>query len=735
MKSKKAIVKIIGMTCATCALNNEKELLKKKGILSANVNFAAKKAFIDYDADVLSEEDVKRVIIDNGYGVANEKAHEKMRHVAHLQNGAHEHSSDDFKKIWKAFLWSAILSLPLFFDMFVKIESSIEIASIDLIMWLHLVLATIVVFFFGWRFHRMAFHQAKRGRANMDTLVSMGTLVAYFFSIWAMFSGKDTFFETAVLIITLILLGKYFEAKSTGQAGEAIRELMELEVKKARRLEEDGEKEVNIYEIKVGDILIVKPGEKIPLDGIIVKGDSSVDESMLTGESLPVAKKIYSYVYGATLNQDSPLQIKVLETGDRTVLAQIIKTVEEAQGSKAPIQRLADKISGIFVPTVIFLALLSFSGWYLYSVDLSRSIINAVSVLVISCPCALGLATPAAIMVGTGRGSRSGILFKKGESFEKVKDISLIAFDKTGTLTEGKPQVEKIISNPVYKFEAQNILKIAASLTKISTHPFSKAVSEFAKEEKANPTEIEDAREIKGKGISAECIKHKTRLLVGNERLMRENNLSIDWFKDTEDKAASNSGSALFVAHGFQVVGAIILSDRLRKEAKKVVEELRTMGMKIALITGDNISTANKIGQEIKIEKIFAGILPNEKALEIKKLQEKGEKIMFVGDGINDAPSLVQADLGIAMGTGSDIAKEAGQIILIQNNLEKVVEAIKISRLTYQTIRQNLFWAFFYNIIAIPLAAFGFLNPVIAAAAMSLSSVSVVLNSLRINGK
>ncbi len=734
MDPKKISIKISGMSCASCAINNEKELLKKKGILNANVNFATKKATASYDADVLSREDVKKIIRDNGYQIVEHETH-GAKHEMTKTGDEHKHGNGDIRKNWLAFLGSAVLSAPLLSGMFFKIETGVLIMKIDLIMWLYLFFATAVVFWFGWRFHRMAFMQAKKMRANMDTLISLGTLAAYFYSLWAIFSARVGYLESAALIVTLILLGKYFEAKSTGQAGEAMRKLMELGVKKAWLSINGEEKEVNIYEIRVGDIIIVRPGEKIPLDGIVVEGESSIDESMLTGESLPVEKKKFSSVFGATLNQDGVLKIKVLHIGGDTVLAQIIMTVEEAQGSKAPIQKLADKISGIFVPSIILIALLTFSGWFLFSHNFAAAMINAVAVLVIACPCALGLATPTAIMAGTGRGSRSGILFKTGESFERTKDITTVVFDKTGTLTKGKPEAQKIISNPEHKFTEDKILKIAASLAKNSDHPLSKAIIKYVEGENIKLAGLEKIKEIRGKGIVANCVEHKTALLLGNTKLLEENDLETDWARVILGDDKLGTGTRLFVAHGHQVIGAIVVADEIRDESKKVIGELKDMGLEITMISGDNQKTAEAVAQELGIEKVLAEVLPPQKSAEIKKLQERGEKIIFVGDGINDAPSLVQADLGIAMGSATDIAKEAGQIILVQNNLEKVVEAIKISRLTFKTIKQNLFWAFAYNVIAIPLAASGFLSPIIAAAAMSMSSVSVVANSLRIYRK
>ena len=728
------------MTCSSCAVSNEKELLRAKGILSASVNFATKKAYVEYDGDILSEEDVRKVVEKNGYGIERENRNStgQTEHENKIENSEHKHGNIDIEKKWRAFLWSAVLSLPLVLEMFFKIRSGKYFLGIDLTMWVDLILATVVVFWFGSRFHRMAFLQAKKLRANMDTLVSLGTLAAYFFSLWAIFSDREGYLESAALIITLILLGKYFEAKSTGRAGEAMRKLMELGVKKARVVKNGREEEVNIYEVEVGNILVVRPGEKIPLDGIVLEGGSNVDESMLTGESLPVEKKKYSSVFGATVNQDGVLKIKVTEVGERTVLAQIVRTVEEAQGSKAPIQKLADKISGIFVPVIILIALATFLGWHFSGHALSAALINAVSVLVIACPCALGLATPTAIMVGTGRGAKSGILFKSGESFERAKDISMVVFDKTGTLTKGKPEVISNIlrrGGPISKISEEKLFKIAGSIAKHSEHPLSKAIADYVRENNIETVEVENIKEERGKGIFAKCKEHQTSLFLGNIKLLEDNKIDIAWAREILDSNEYGSGTRLFVAHGSEVVGAIIVADEIRDEAKGVIQDLKNMGLKIAMISGDNQKTAEAVAEQLGIEKVLAEVLPSEKAAEIKKLQKHGEKIIFVGDGINDAPSLVQADLGIAMGSAQDIAKEAGQIILIQNNLQKVVEGILVSRLTFKTIRQNLLWAFGYNVIAIPLAMSGLLNPVIAAAAMAFSSVSVVANSLRIYRK
>lgn len=773
MNNKKLTLNIVGMTCASCAASNERALQKTQGILSASVNIATKKAMVEYDGDIISEEDVKKVIEDNGYDIeegSNNKTQISNQIPAspagrqdskskilnsntqdHAGGHVHESGSGEIKKAWKEFLGAAILSLPLVAGMFFEYEFGIEFFELDLKMFLDAALATIVVFFFGWRFHKMAFRQAKKMQSNMDTLVSLGTLSAYFYSVWALFNEKEGYFEAAAVIITLILLGKFFEARSLGSAGEAMRKLMELGVKKARVWINDEEREINIEEIKVGDVLGVRPSEKIPLDGIIIAGESTVDESMLTGESLPVEKKTGDKVFGATINEDGVLKIKVTQIGEGTVLAQIIKTVEEAQGSKAPIQKLADKIAAIFVPAVLGIAGVTFLGWYFATNDFTVALINAVSVLVIACPCALGLATPTAIMVGTGKGAKRGILFKSGESFERTKEITMAVFDKTGTLTKGMPRVIKIIANNVIGRDEANdsrdeavprlygdinenkILHIAASLAKNSEHPLSKAVAEYAREKNIEAEKIENFKEIRGMGIIGEI--GGAEVLLGNKKLLGENDLDAQWAEKIIHADNLGSGTRLFVAHNRKIIGALIVADEIRAETKKVIENLKKAKLKVAMITGDNQKTAESVAKEVGIDRVLAEVLPAEKAAAIKKLQAEGEKVVFVGDGINDAPSLVQADLGIAMGSATDIAKEAGQIILMQNNLEKVPEAIRISKQTFSAIKQNLFWAFAYNTLAIPLAAFGFLSPVIAAAAMSLSSVSVVANSLRIYRK
>jgi Cu+-exporting ATPase len=727
MSTKKIIFEITGMTCASCSASNERALLRVPGIEKASINFATKKALVEYDNEAIGEMDVKKIILSNGYGIAQENFRRYQ-----IINKYAQYKNELFGNIKVRLILSVLFSLPLFLAMFFDIKSGFLILRIDFVMWVHIILATLVVFVLGWPFHWMAYKQAKKREANMDTLISMGTLVAYFFSLWAVFCGQKNYFETAAVIIMFILLGKYLEDISVQKTGEAMRRLMELGAKRARIIVSGEEKEVGIAELKIGDVVVVRPGEKIPLDGYVVEGESEVDESMLTGESLLVEKKVGDYVFGAVLNEDGILKVRVAQTGEGTALAQIIRTVEEAQNSKPPIQKLVDRVARIFVPIVLFLTLGTFLGWFFLTERDLQAVIYAVSVLVIACPCALGLATPTAIMVGAGRGARRGILFKSGESFERIKDISVVIFDKTGTLTNGKPVVKKVLKNP--KVKELDFLELANILALNSQHPYSKAVVAYADKLNliASGQKIKNIKEEKGRGLSG-LDNLARKILLGNAKIIAENNLNSQWIAQVEADPKNQAGALLFVACGEIVLGAFLIEDEIRNEAKEVIEMLKKMRLKVGIISGDRQVVAEVVAKRLGIKNVIANVLPHEKLEVIQKLQAQGEKIIFVGDGINDAPSLIQADLGIAMGSAMDIAKEAGQIVMLENNLKKVVEAILISRKTFRAIRQNLFWAFFYNIVAIPLAMFGFLTPAIAAAAMSFSSVSVVLNSLRVS--
>ncbi|MFA6458175.1 MAG: heavy metal translocating P-type ATPase [Patescibacteria group bacterium] len=719
----KIILKITGMTCASCAKLNEHALLAVSGVRAANVNIATNKATVEFDEQITSLAKIIQAIEKAGYG-----AHELSEHDHN--HAAMEDARED-RKTRNRFLGSALLTLPVFSTMlFGELKLGSEILGIDLLMWAHAILTAIVVFVFGWHFHHSAEKKLLRLSFNMDSLVSLGTLTALIYSLWAMFAGQAVYFEAAAAIITLINLGKWLEARSKGRAGQALQKLLELGVKKARVLRGGKEIEMPIEEIQVGDILHVKAGEKIPLDGVIIAGAAALDESMLTGESMPVTKKIGDEVFGATLNQDGSLQIRVLKVGDETVLAQIIKMVEEAQGSKAPIQKLADKISGIFVPIVMVIALLTFLVWHFLTGNLEMSIIPAVAVLVIACPCALGLATPTAIMVGTGTGAKNGILIKNGETLEKSNQIDVVIFDKTGTLTEGKPKITDIIP---FNFPEEKLLKVAYSLAKLSHHPLSQMVAQYGDERKIKSAELINFKEISGQGIIAECREHQTSVRLGNEKMLQAGKIEIETQADAViHKLATEGKTPLLIAHGNQLIGVLGLMDTVKADSAEAIRKLNQSGIETVMLTGDNQHTAEAIAAQLGIKKVIAEILPQAKATEVQKLQEAGHKVAFVGDGINDAPALAQADLGIAMGTGSDIAIEAGNIVLMQGSPAKVFSALTLSQKTFRIIKQNLFWAFVYNVIGIPIAALGLLNPIFASLAMSLSSVSVISNSLRI---
>jgi P-type Cu+ transporter len=756
-----------GMDCAACARNIDRGLKKQAGVISSNVNYATKKAYVEYDEAKIDLKKIKATIKKSGYQVLEEDAMAQM------------HRNEPTKGNWQRnkTILAIIFALPLLSRMVWMWAIPGKILNIANTDWLQIILAGCVVFIFGWQFHRSAGRQIIRGQFNMDSLISLGTLTAFFYSLWAVLAHKPTYFEAAATIAALILLGKYLEAKTSGKASQAITKLMELGVKKALIIDEQGKvTEKNIEEVKIGEITLVKPGEKIPLDGIITEGQSDIDESMLTGEGLPVAKQPGENVFGGTINKDGQLKIKITQTGSDTVLAKIIKTVEEAQSFKAPVQKLADTISGIFVPSVIGIALLTFIGWLLASHDFSVAIINAVTVLIIACPCALGLATPIAVMVGTGVGAKKGILIKNGESFEKAKRIDTVVFDKTGTLTLGEPKLYEII--PAENQNQDEVLKIAANLATGSSHPLSRAIAIYASGEQKFcqlnkeaadefplraggelpalskvPSDISCAdsaasgiteypasaqggqgglsiKEYPGRGLSGDFDGEK--YFLGNQRLLLENKIEAAWAEKISKEKSDEGGSLLFLARSGQVIAAFLLRDELKKTAEEAVWNLKKIGIRSIIISGDREAAVHFTASMLGVDNFFAEVLPADKQKRVKELQDTGKKVVFAGDGINDAPSLVQADLGIAMGAGADIAKEAGNIIIMKNEPIKVYEAIKLARKTFGIIRENLFWAFFYNVIAIPLAVFGIANPIIAAFAMILSDITVIGNSLRI---
>lgn len=721
---KTTTFKISGMHCASCANNIKSRLEKHPGVKKAQVNFTAKNARVDYSEAKIKIAEIEKIIEETGYGIVRQKNSHNHNH--------HKESGRQAK--FKAFA-SLGLALPLVLKMLIPWQIPGSFLGASNTAWAEHTLAFIVVFFFGWQFHINAYKALKRRQTDMDTLISLGTLAAYFYSLYAMFAGGHLYFEGAAAITALILLGRYLETKTRNRASRAMQKLLELGAKEASIIKDGQEIVVKAEEIKTGDVLLVRPGEKIPLDGIVIEGAANVDESMISGESLPVAKEPQSQVFGATINQDGILKIKVTKDGENTLLAQIIKTVEEAQNFKAPTQRLADRISAVFVPAVVGLSALTFVGWIIYSGNLEKSILNAVSVLVISCPCALGIATPIAIMVGSSVGAKNGILIKNGESFEKAKTIDTILFDKTGTLTMGKPTVHKILNNKAEGFSREKLLKIAYSLSSRSKHPLSRGVAEYGQKEKAQAIELDDFKEIPGQGISGRCRRHGAELILGNYKLLSAKGMAAGWANDIAQKYKQSPYTILFVAHGQSTAGAIFLSDQIKESSARAITETLALGIEPVMISGDNRHAVAGIASLLGIKNYLSEVLPADKQKEVKKIQSQGKQVIFAGDGINDAPALASADLGIAMAGGTDIAKESGDIIIMKNEPIKIVEAILLSQKTFKVIKMNLFWAFFYNALAIPLAMLGLVNPMFAALAMSLSDITVIGNSLRLYKK
>jgi Cu+-exporting ATPase len=692
---EKITLKIKGMHCESCAKTIEKTFLKEKGIFSANVNFALEKAFIEYDPKEIGINEIKKVIENAGYKAL----------------AAESEMKDEIKKDWQRFWLGLILTLPVWI-----IATFFYDPKFNLLLF---ILTTPVQIVLGLPFYRGAYFALKQKIADVNVLVALSTSAAYFYSVFAtFFISGPVFYEASTTVLTTITLGMLLEKISRGKVGEAIKKLMEFEAKTARVIRNGKEIEILPAEIQKGDIVIVRPGEKIPVDGIIVEGSSTVDESMLTGESIPVDKKIGDKVFGGTVNKEGVFKFRAEKIGKETVLAQIIKLVEEAQTQKAPIQRVADRVTNFFVPIVVIIALISFIVWYfVLGKPFLFALTALVSVLVIACPCALGIATPTAIMVGTSKGAENGILIKGGEYLEKARQLNAIVFDKTGTLTKGQPEVTDIIGD---------VLQIAGSLAKNTTHPLDVAIVKETEKRKINLLKVQDFEAIPGKGIRGK-IEGK-EVLLGNRRLIKS---------DLGMELEAQGKTVMLISIDGEVKGAIAVADTLKEGAKEAIKELKKMGLEIWMITGDNKKTAEAIGKELGIENILAEVLPQDKEKEIRKLQKEGKVVGAVGDGINDAPMLASADIGIAMGAGTDVAKETGGIILIKDDIRDVVKAIKLSRKTFSKIKQNLFLAFIYNILAIPIAAglfyhwLGFLlRPEIAALAMILSDISVVGNSL-----
>ncbi|MBU1104503.1 heavy metal translocating P-type ATPase [Patescibacteria group bacterium] len=732
---EKTILKISGMHCASCAANIENALKKEAGIKSANVNFASEKLYLEFDSIEISIARIQKIIEGLEYKATEETAEEEM-HDHHKEAKIQEVS-----KLKKRLIFALIFSLPIIYMVMgemIGLPMPTIFENYGTIIQFALATAVIVSCFNIWT---SGFKKLLRLSPNMDTLIFIGTAVAYFYSLIIsvlMFLGTKVdaplYYESAALILVFISLGKYLEAITKGRTSEAIKKLIGLQPKEATIIKDNEEIKIPIAEVKVGDIILVKPGEKIPVDGIVIDGYSGVDEKAITGESIPVEKKKDDEVIGATINKTGVLKFKATRVGKDTMLAQIIKIVEEAMGSKAPIQLLADKVSFYFVPSVIGIAIFAFAIWLLLGQPLAFALTIFVAVLIIACPCALGLATPTAVMMGTGLAAKNGILIKSGKALEIARDINIVIFDKTGTLTRGEPSVTDIIQ--VKNGVSENsILQIAASVEKNSEHPLAQAIINKAKEKKVNLSEVKNFQAIPGHGISADLENKK--ILFGTRKLMTDNQINPSLIEEKMIVLEDQGKTAMILAQDKEIIGIIAVADTLKDYSKEAVKMLHKMGKKVAIITGDNKRVGQAIAKLVGIDRVLAEVLPQEKSAEIKKLQSEGNIVAMVGDGINDAPALAQADLGIALGSGTDVAMETGEIVLIKDDLRDVITAIDLSKYTLNKIKQNLFWAFFYNIVGIPVAAgilYPFtgwlLNPAIAAAAMAFSSVSVVSNSL-----
>lgn len=716
-------LKISGMTCAACSARIEKKLGRAEGVIKASVNLATEKANVQYDPSKIKASDIIKTIEFLGY-----KA-EKAQEVA--ADREKEQREKEIKRLRLELIASAILSSPLILAM-VAMLLHIDIAFLHN-EYFQLIIATPVQFVIGFRFYRNAFHALKAKSANMDVLISLGTSAAYFFSIYNAFFQpyeegmmKELYFEAAAVIITLILLGKYLEAVAKGKTSEAIKKLMGLQAKTARVIRNGVEEDVSIEDVVVGDIVVVRPGEKVPCDGKVLEGNSSIDESMLTGESLPVEKKAGDTVIGATINKFGTFKFEAAKVGKDTALSQIIKMVEDAQGSKAPIQKIADRVSGIFVPAVVGIAVLTFLIWYLVIGDFSSAMISAVSVLVIACPCALGLATPTAIMVGTGKGAENGILIKGGEHLETAYKLNSVVLDKTGTITKGEPEVTDIVS--LGSMSKEEIIKLSAISEKSSEHPLGVAIYEKGKSVYGNLPDPDEFEAIPGRGIKS--VIGDKEIYIGTRKLMAQIGLDTAGIEADIAKLEDEGKTAMIMAVDNKIEAIVAVADTVKEHSKEAIEELQKMGIEVYMITGDNLRTANAIAKQVGIKNVLAEVLPENKAEEVEKLKSQGKVVGMVGDGINDAPALATADIGMAIGTGTDVAIEAADITLMRGDLRSIPTAIRLSKKTMSKIKQNLFWAFIYNIVGIPFAALGYLSPVLAGGAMAFSSVSVVTNSL-----
>ena len=731
-------LKITGMTCAACSSSIEKAISRKKGIKSAMVNLSTERLTVEFDENIILLDQIEEIILKLGYGI------DKSQSSSYLDKNIHT------KKILIRFIISLIFTVPL---LYISMGHMFSYEVVDFLNHeknpLNFTIAQFIlvipVLIVGTPFFKKGIKSLINFKPNMDSLITIGTISAFLYSLYESVkvisgnhaSAMNLYYESSATILTLITLGKYLEEVTKGKTSNSIKKLIGLSPKTAL-VERDGvEVEIKIEDVKVGDILIVKSGEKFPVDGEIIYGSCLVDESMITGESIPISKKINDKVIGASINKNGFVKYVSTKIGEDTMLSQIIKLVEEAQNSKSKIAKLADKVSYYFVPTIIFIAIVSFLFWIFYKRDFEFAFTIFVSVLVIACPCALGLATPTSIMVSTGLGAENGILIKSGEALEIAHRTNVVVLDKTGTITEGKPKVTDLLINSDVFNDEKEFLSYAVSIEKGSEHPLGESILEYGIEKKVDIFEIEDFKNIEGMGVSA-SVNFK-RILLGNKKLLDENNINIGEFKNVSDILANSGKTPMYMVVDNKFGGIIAVADTVKENSKKAIEKLKSMGIKVLMLTGDNKKTALSIGKEVGIEEVIAEVLPKDKSLEVSKLKDIGYKVCMVGDGINDAPALMNAHIGIAIGSGTDIAIESASVILMKNDLFDIPKFFKLSKNTIRNIKQNLFWAFLYNVIGIPFAMgvfylFGgsLLNPMIAALAMSFSSVSVILNAIRL---
>ena len=720
VQEEKVQLNIIGMTCAACATRIEKGLNKVEGVTNASVNLATEKASVEFIPGDTNVDQLIAAVKKAGYDA----------NVIGETDGDYERSTREkaYKTQKNKFAVGAILSIPFLIQMIS--DFTMEYGNggfFHLNPWIQFLLATAVQFYVGGHYYRDAFNAVRGGSANMAVLVVLGTSAAYFYSliVTIMGTGQFLYFEAAVIVMTLIVLGKLLETRAKGQTSEAIKKLMGLQAKTARVMRSGEEIDIPLEEVVAGDVIFVRAGEKIPVDGILIEGSTSVDESMLTGESMPVTKKVGDTVIGATVNKHGSFKFKATKVGKDTALSQIIKLVEEAQGSKAPIQQLADKISGIFVPIVILIALATFGITYILA-GFTPALVSTIAVLVIACPCALGLATPTAVMVGTGKGAENGLLIKGAEHLQNSQRVTTVVLDKTGTITKGEPDVTDIVTFGNYSED--ELLQLAASAEKGSEHPLGEAIVNGAKEKGIQLQDSKNFNAIPGHGIQVE-INNKL-VWIGNKKLMTKNNVEINAALSRMEQLEGEGKTAMLMAVDGNLAAIIAVADTVKETSAEAIGRMKQMGLEVIMITGDNHLTAEAIAKQVGVDRVLAEVLPEDKSSEVEKLKQEGKVVAMVGDGINDAPALAAADVGIAIGTGTDVAIEAADITLMRGDLMGIADIISLSKATMRKIRQNLFWAFAYNVVLIPVASIGLLNPILAGGAMAFSSVSVVGNTL-----